>query len=346
MEKLKAALSRLNPKNFKKKTKVILLVILAILIVFSILGMAKPAESKLLDSPSEAMKLEIEKDADRTLKEVTIVYNNLWIVSLGRFEKTGMPSESFIGFCGAIIPANDGFLEVLADIINYTYRILGVGQSLLYGAKLTIFLTIISIAAGLILGTLLAIGKISKHKWISMPCSVYIFFFRGTPLMMQLLCIYLAVPAVFGFSWRGFFTSYGAESVFMGAFLASFISFMLNSAAYCAEIVRAAIQSIDKGQNEAGKALGMSYRQIMTQIILPQSIRRLIPPIANEFIMILKDASLVSVIGLQDITTISKTISSNGSYLVFLPAMVIYLVITWFFSYIFNKLESKYSIYE
>ncbi|MBQ5545070.1 MAG: amino acid ABC transporter permease [Clostridia bacterium] len=224
---------------------------------------------------------------------------------------------------------------------------LGCGQSVLYGAKLTILLTTISIVCGLFLAIFLALGKISQNPLISLPCRAYIFFFRGTPLMIQLFCIYLAVPGIFeGFSWRSLFDSNDPEGVFKGAFVAACIAFILNSAAYCAEIVRAAVESIDKGQYEAAKALGMSYGQTMSKIIIPQSTRRMIPPVCNEFVMMIKDASLVFVIGLMDITTISKTISASGSYLVFIPALVIYLIITAFFTFVFGKIEKKFSVYE
>ena len=137
------------------------------------------------------------------------------------------------------------------------------------------------------------------------------------------------------------------EAVYKGAFIAALIAFSLNAAAYCAEIVRAAIQSIDKGQNEASKALGMNYGQMMRTIIIPQSIRRMIPPLCNEFVMMIKDVSLVFAISLMDITTISKTImTSEGNYLVFIPALLIYLVITAIFTFIFGKIEKRLSIYE
>jgi polar amino acid transport system permease protein len=130
-------------------------------------------------------------------------------------------------------------------------------------------------------------------------------------------------------------------------FIAAFIAFGLNSAAYCAEIIRAAIQSIDKGQAEAAKALGMSYAQAMRLVVIPQSIRRLIPPVGNEFIMVLKDASLVSIIALTDITKATRSISSStASALVYIPAMLLYLAITAVFTYVFHRLEKKYSIYE
>ena len=133
----------------------------------------------------------------------------------------------------------------------------------------------------------------------------------------------------------------------MGSFLPSCITFSLNSGAYCAEIVRAAIQSIDKGQHEAAKALGMTYWQTMSHIVIPQSIRRMIPPVCNEFVMILKDASIVFAISLQDITTIANNIrTSEGSNLVFIPALILYLIITALFTFIFNKIEKKFSVYE
>jgi His/Glu/Gln/Arg/opine family amino acid ABC transporter permease subunit len=224
---------------------------------------------------------------------------------------------------------------------------LGCGENVMHGAKLTILLTTLTIIIGVFLGVFLALGKISKRKFLNKICSGYIFFFRGTPLLIQLFVIYFSIPGIFGFAWRDLFASGDTEAVYKGAFIAALIAFGLNSGAYCAEIVRAAIQSIDKGQFEAAKALGMSYGQTMRKVIIPQSVRRMIPPVCNEFIMVLKDASLVFAISLMDITTISKNImTSEGSYLVFVPALVIYLIITAIFSFVFNKIEAKFSVYE
>jgi polar amino acid transport system permease protein len=157
---------------------------------------------------------------------------------------------------------------------------------------------------------------------------------------MQLYFIYYALPMVSPV----FIIKTGDQ--FFDRFIPAFIAFALNSAAYCAEIIRAAILSIDKGQFEASKALGLSYPQTMRMVIIPQSIRRLIPPVGNEFIMVLKDASLVSMIALIDITKATRNIeSSTRSALVYIPAMILYLIITAVFSYIFHKLEKKYSVY-
>ena len=206
---------------------------------------------------------------------------------------------------------------------------------LLRGARVTIALTVLAVSAGLVLSLFLALGKMSKNKAINKICSAYVFFFRGTPLLMQLYFVYYALPMII------------PALTINSRFLAAFIAFSLNSGAYCAEIIRAAIQSIDKGQFEASRALGLSYAQTMRLVIVPQSIRRLIPPVGNEFIMMLKDASLVSMIALVDITKATRNIEgSTRSALVYIPAMILYLIITAVFSFVFRKAENKYSVYE
>jgi polar amino acid transport system permease protein len=205
---------------------------------------------------------------------------------------------------------------------------------LVAGSRVTISLTILSVCAGLVLSLFLALGKMSKKLIPNKICSAYVFFFRGPPLLMQLYFIYYGLPEI---------TPYLTIN---NRFIAAFIAFSLNSAAYCAEIIRAALQSIDKGQFEASRALGLSYAQTMRLVIIPQSIRRLIPPVGNEFIMMLKDASLVSIIALTDITKVTRSISSSAATaLVYIPAMVLYLIITAIFTFAFHKLEKKYSVY-
>ncbi|MDR3115886.1 MAG: amino acid ABC transporter permease [Treponema sp.] len=206
---------------------------------------------------------------------------------------------------------------------------------LLDGARITILLTLLAVSAGLVGSLFLALGEMAKNRTLNACCRAYVFFFRGTPLLMQLYFIYYGLPEI------------TPLLTINNRFIAAFIAFGLNSAAYCAEIIRAAIQSIDKGQFEASRALGMSYAQTMRLVIIPQSIRRLIPPVGNEFIMVLKDASLVSIIALSDITKVTRSISSStASALVYIPAMVLYLIITAVFTLVFHKLEKKYSVYE
>lgn len=214
-------------------------------------------------------------------------------------------------------------------------RIIGWLPALLEGLKLTLSLSILSVIAGLVLSLFLALGKISKNKILQKLSGAYIFFFRGTPLLMQLFFIYFALPQI------------SPAFTIKSRFMAAFIAFTLNSAAYQAEIIRAAIQSIDKGQLEAAKALGMTYGQAMRLIIIPQSYRRLIPPVGNEFIMVIKDTSLVSTIALVDLMKRTNQIQSSASTaLVYIPAMIMYLIVTAVFTYVFNYLEKKFSVYE
>ncbi|WP_313120921.1 amino acid ABC transporter permease, partial [Proteiniclasticum ruminis] len=162
---------------------------------------------------------------------------------------------------------------------------------------------------------------------------------RGTPMLMQLFVFYYALPLftydVFGVSLR------------IPAIVAAFIAFSLNSAAYLSEIFRGAIQSIDKGQMEAAKALGMSYYQAMFKIIIPQSYRRLIPPLGNELITLVKDTSLVASISLFDLLrTVQVMNNSSGEWVYFIYAGVIYLFVTSIIQLVFDRLEKKYSVYE
>ena len=207
--------------------------------------------------------------------------------------------------------------------------------ALIEGSGLTLSLTALSVSIGFVLSVFLALGKISRHKWLSAPCGLYIWFFRGTPLMMQLFFVYYALPLI------------SPALMIQSKFAAALIAFSLNSGAYLAEIVRAAIQSIDKGQLEASRALGMTYGQAMRRIIIPQSYRRLIPPICNEFIMVLKDTALVSAIALADLMRRTNLIQTkSGSALVYIPAMLLYLILTTLFTMIAGKLEKRYAIYD
>ncbi|MDR0585997.1 MAG: amino acid ABC transporter permease [Treponema sp.] len=237
----------------------------------------------------------------------------------------------------AVIIAGLAFvvLRILpAGVGNFAQTIAVWVVQLIEGSRVTLWLTILAVSAGLVMSLFLALGKMSKKAWLNRICSAYVFFFRGTPLLMQLYFIYYGLPQI------------TSVLTINNRFIAAFIAFSLNSAAYCAEIIRAAIQSIDKGQFEAAKALRMSYGQTMGLVIIPQSIRRLIPPVGNEFIMMLKDASLVSIIALTDITKVTRSISSStASAMVYIPAMILYLIITAVFTFIFHKLETKYSVY-
>lgn len=205
--------------------------------------------------------------------------------------------------------------------------------ALLKGSFVTLELTVVSVFFGMILGLFLALARLSKNRILDRISWFYIWIFRGTPLIMQIFFIYFALPL---------FTP-----ITLPQLPSAFIALALNSAAYLAEIIRASIQSIDKGQMEAARALGMGYGQAMQRIIVPQSYRRLIPPVGNEFIALLKDSALVSVIGMTDLMrTTTQMANATGNAAIYLPAAALYLLLTSLFTYVFEKLEKKYSIYE
>jgi polar amino acid transport system permease protein len=230
-------------------------------------------------------------------------------------------------------------VDILADWFQGILKALQKAGSwvpaLLSATGITLSLTVLAVSCGLVISIFLALGKMSKSKVLQRFSSAYVFFFRGTPLLMQLFFIYYGLPYI------------SPALTIQDRFAAAWIAYALNSGAYLAEIIRAAIQSIDKGQFEASRVLGMSYGQTMRLIIIPQSIRRLIPPVGNEFIMVIKDTSLVSSIALVDLMKkTSQIMSSSASALVYLPAMVIYLLITAVFTWVFNRLEKRFSIYQ
>lgn len=205
-------------------------------------------------------------------------------------------------------------------------------MAILKGTLYTVELTVIAILVGLVFGLFFALGRISRNKIFNVASWIYIWVFRGTPLLLQIIVIYYALPSI---------------GINLSGFASGCVALSINSAAYLAEIIRAAILSIDKGQMEASKALGMSYYQAMFKVIIPQSYRRLIPPVGNEAIMLLKDSSLVSVVGITELLRTSKImVNSNGNFIYYAIAGAIYLLLTTVFTYMFQKLEAKYSVYE
>lgn len=309
--------------RFLKKHKVFFIVIALLIAAIIPLVCTAPTEETLKGAvPQSFFELEAKKESES--------YQNIGIMSALKVQKqisvTEVKSYVILGVAGQAIDTNgNGFAEFWANFVNWL-------PSLLSGAQLTILLTISSVAAGLILSVFLALGKMSKIKPISWFCRGYIFFFRGTPLLMQLYFLWFGLPKLIPLM------------TISDRFLAAFIAFSLNSGAYCAENIRAAIQSIDKGQFEAAKALGLSYGQTMWKIIIPQTYRRLIPPTANEFIMVLKDAALTSIIALDDLSRVTNSImTSTNNVSVYIVSMIIYLVITAVFSKLFGVLEKRFS---
>jgi len=207
------------------------------------------------------------------------------------------------------------------------------------GTVITLEIALVAIVFGAVFGVIVALGRISKNKIANSLSWFYVWFFRGTPLLLQLFMIFYAVPIMY-LNATG--TTFEVDPM-----VCAFITFSLNSTAYLAEIIRAAIESIDHGQMEAAKALGMNYRQAMQKIIIPQTFKRLVAPIGNELIMLLKDTSLVSTIALFDLLRTVKTMASaTGNWVYYLYAAAIYLFLTTILQVIFDKMEVKLGVYE
>lgn len=222
--------------------------------------------------------------------------------------------------------------------MNYLEHILEVVPYLVKGAGYTIGMTTVSIFFGGIIGLFVCLGKMSDKKIPHYLASGYIDLLRGTPLLVQILFIYFGVPNLLRELLGGVYA--------MHPLVAGGIAFSLNSGAYMAEIFRGGIQSIDHGQMEAARSLGLNYTQSMRHVILPQAFRRIIPPLGNEFIILLKDTSLLSTIAVTEIVKqgqlyIARTYAAFPTYL---AIAVVYLVMTITISKLFRTLEQRMSI--
>ena len=204
--------------------------------------------------------------------------------------------------------------------------------TLLSGVLVTLQLALISGLCGLTSGSLIGIIRLSHIKPLRFLARVYIDFFRGTPLLVQIFMIYFGLPAI---SQEMGFT------LTLNRLAAGVIALSLNSAAYIAEIVRGGIQSIEIGQSEAAKSLGLKPVQTMTYVIFPQALRRMIPPLGNEFISLLKDTSLVAVIGFEELFRKGQLIVSENyrAFEVYAAVAIIYLCLTLICSQLFSRLE-------
>ena len=212
-------------------------------------------------------------------------------------------------------------------------KLLSITLYILKGSGVTLGLYAVTAVFSMPLGLLCALGKSSKHKALSKAIGIYTWVFRGTPLLLQLFFTYYGLP-VLGIRWNGPFTP-------------AALTFVFNYAAYLTEIFRAGIQSIDKGQYEAARVLGMSYRQTMRRIIIPQTVKRILPPLGNEAITLVKDTALVAVIALAEILRNAKEIVTREFIITpFFVAAAIYLLLTSVIVLGFNRLEEKFSYYE
>ncbi|MBP6922506.1 amino acid ABC transporter permease [Veillonella sp. YH-vei2232] len=203
---------------------------------------------------------------------------------------------------------------------------------LLQGALVTVKITTMSVGCGFFIGMLVALANLSNLKIVRLLARCYVDIIRGTPLLVQIFLIYFALPMIIGSR--------------IDPFVAAVTACSINSGAYVSEIFRAGIQSIDKGQMEAGRSLGLSWAQTMRYIIMPQAFKAIIPPLGNEFIAMLKDSSLVSVIGFEELTRRGQLIIAKtyASFEIWGTVAVIYLIMTVSISQLVAYLERRYNI--
>lgn len=201
---------------------------------------------------------------------------------------------------------------------------------LLQGALVTVEITAMAVFCGFLIGGIVSIIRLSNVSILRRLATVYVDCIRGTPLLVQIFIVYFALPVVVGFR--------------IDKFAAAVIACSINSGAYVAEICRAGIQSIDKGQMEAGRSLGLTWWETMRFIILPQAFKRIIPPLGNEFIAMLKDSSLVSVIGFEELTRKGQLIIARtyASLEIWLCVALMYLVMVLLVARGVAYLEKRY----
>lgn len=214
--------------------------------------------------------------------------------------------------------------------MDYVIRIL---PNMFHGLGISAEIFILTMVLSLPLGILLSLIRISKIGLLRNLAASYIYLMRGTPLMLQIMFIYYGLPLIM--NWQ------------ISDFPAAILAFVANYAAYFAEIFRGGIQSIPKGQYEGAKVLGFSYSRTMWHIILPQVVKRVIPPLGNETITLLKDTSLVYILAMNDLMRVTRAfVQRDFDTTPFLVAAVFYLVCTFVLTRILTYVENRYSVYE
>ena len=215
---------------------------------------------------------------------------------------------------------------------DYIIQIL---PSMIEGLGVSAEIFALTLVLSLPLGMLLALVRISKIGIFRKIAAAYSYLMRGTPLMLQILFIYYGLPLIPGME------------VQLGDFSSAIIAFVANYAAYFAEIFRGGIQSINRGQYEGAKVLGFTYKQTMWHIILPQVVKRVIPPLGNEVITLLKDTSLVYVLAMNDLMRVTRAlVQRDVDTTPFIVAAVFYLVCTFVLTKILDRIEKHYAVYE
>ncbi|HCY1750865.1 TPA: ABC transporter permease subunit [Staphylococcus aureus] len=203
------------------------------------------------------------------------------------------------------------------------------GSFFLKGIKITILISLIGVALGSILGAFVTLMKLSKIKIISWIASIYIEILRGTPMLVQVFIVFFGITAALGLD--------------ISALVCGTIALVINSSAYIAEIIRAGINAVDKGQMEAARSLGLNYRQTMKSVIMPQAIKNILPSLGNEFVTLIKESSIVSTIGVGEIMFNAQVVQgiSFDPFTPLLVAAALYFVLTFVLTRIMNMIEGR-----
>ena len=219
-------------------------------------------------------------------------------------------------------------------------------DSIRRGAEVTLKLTVISSAAGLVIGLIAGIAKLSRNPLFNQPASFYIWLVRGTPLLVQIFFAYHALPHILDPLWRPL-EALGMPPLvdLLTDYWVAFIALSFNVGAYNAEVIRAGILAIPKGQWEAAQSLGLSQFQVMRYVVIPQAIRIVIPPLVNNVVALLKDSSLAYVIGLNELVMAGQRIISATfrPVPVYVVVAAVYLLLTTILTFFSNWLERRLS---
>ena len=212
-------------------------------------------------------------------------------------------------------------------------KVIGYIPFMLEGSVMTVKLFVITLVLSLPLGLPFALGSNSRILPVKALCRAYVWIFRGTPLLLQLFFFYFFFPLVLGLQISGF--------------AAAVLTYVLNYAAYFAEIYRGGINSIDKGQYEAAHALGLSRRQTMLDIIMPQTMKAILPPVVNEAITLVKDTALASTLPIVELMKATNSaVNGTTSMIPFFCAAAIYLIMTFVLTVLAGRLEKYYKRYD
>ena len=211
---------------------------------------------------------------------------------------------------------------------------------LLKGTGITVLLAALTVLFGTLIGVLISITRFNQNgivgKGLNKLADIYIAFFRGTPLMIQLFIFWFGIPQILHIRMK-------PVGPIPAEFIVGAIALAINSGAYVAEILRAGIQAVDKGQMEAGRSLGLSEKQTLKHVILPQAIKNILPALGNEFIVIIKESAIVSVIGLADLmyNADKVTAATFNAFGVYIVAALIYFVLTSVCSKLVSSFERR-----